>query len=274
MSVVPVPAQHALFGYPVAKSLSPRIHAHFGQQCQIALEYRAVATQSGELPAALEAFTRAGGIGANVTLPLKTQAFALCAEVDRFAQAAGAVNTLVRRGQAWLGANTDGIGLIADLRQRQQLDMAGRRVLMIGAGGAARGVLAPLQAQGVAQIVIANRSEAGARALAEPLNLAWCTLDRLSELGAFDLIVHASSRGHDCQEALDWPSSLVSARTVLVELSYGVAAAPALSWASELEIVGIDGLGMLIEQAAEAFALWHGVRPDTSAIWGELRAEF
>ena len=266
-------AQHALFGHPVAKSLSPRIHAHFGQQCGIALEYRAIDTPSAEFAAALEAFTQAGGLGANVTLPLKTLALARCSEVDEYARAAGAVNTLVRRGQQWFGANTDGIGLIADLRQRQQLELSGRRVLMIGAGGAARGVLAPLQAQGVAEIVIANRSAEGARELAEPLNLPWHTLDQLADIGAFDLIVHASSRGHASSELPDWPTSIAAGGAVLVELSYGLASKPALSWASELEIVGIDGLGMLIEQAAEAFALWHGVRPETSGIWGELRAE-
>lgn len=267
------PAQHALFGHPVAKSLSPRIHAHFGQQCGIALDYRAIDTQREDFAATLEAFTQAGGLGANVTLPLKTQALQFCVELDRYAHAAGAVNTLVRRGAHWFGANTDGIGLIADLRQRQRLELSGRRVLMIGAGGAARGVIAPLQAQGVGEIVIANRSATGAKALAEPLQLPCCTLDQLATLGAFDLIVHASSRGHDDSALPDWPASLASKQAVLVDLSYGQAAAPALAWASELEIVGIDGLGMLIEQAAEAFALWHGVRPETSGIWGQLRAE-
>lgn len=266
-------SQHALFGHPVAKSLSPRIHAQFGKQCGIALEYRAIDTEAEAFASALETFAKAGGIGANVTLPLKTQALAFCSDLDPYAQAAGAVNTLVRRGNHWFGANTDGIGLIADLRQRQHLRLSGRRVLMIGAGGAARGVLAPLQAEGVDEIVIVNRSAEGAKALAEPLQLAWSTLDQLGSLGAFDLIVHASSRGHAERAPVDWPAQLASPQAVLVELSYGQAAAPTLAWASELEIVGIDGLGMLIEQAAEAFALWHGIRPDTQAIWAQLRAE-
>lgn len=273
MSAQHGPAQHALFGHPVDKSLSPRIHAHFGQQCAIALEYRAIDTQAEDFANALEVFSQAGGLGANVTLPLKTQALSFCHALDPYAQAAGAVNTLVRRGAHWFGANTDGIGLMADLRQRQQLELSGRRVLIIGAGGAARGVLVPLQAEGVAEIVIANRSASGARTLAEPLQLPWCTLDQLPSLGAFDLIVHASSRGHADSALPDWPTSLAAKQAVLVDLSYGQAAAPALAWASELEIVGIDGLGMLIEQAAEAFALWHGVRPETRTIWGQLRAE-
>jgi shikimate dehydrogenase len=271
--------QCAVFGSPIAHSLSPRIHAAFAAQCHIALDYQAILASKATFEDALAQFASAGGMGANVTLPLKTDSLALCATLDAHASRAGAVNTLIRLPDAagsarWHGANTDGIGLVRDLTERHQLALTGRRTLIIGAGGAARGVLGPLQDGGLGEVVIVNRSADKARALAELFGAQHAELADLATLGAFDFIVHASSAGHLNADAQpQWPQSLVQAGTVLVDLSYGQAAKPALAWACEVEAMGLDGLGMLIEQAAEAFFLWHGQRPLTAPVWGMLRAE-
>ena len=236
------------------------------------MEYRAIEAPAASFANVLHEFAEHGGVGANVTLPLKALALTLCKSLNASAERAGAVNTLVRVDNAWHGANTDGIGLVRDLTQRQQLNLQGRRLLLIGAGGAARGVIAPLLAAGVSDLVVANRSVDRAQALAEQFNGRACALDMLKNQGAFDLIVHASSAGHSEFVLPSWPESLVQAGTALVDLSYGAASKPALAWASELDVVAFDGLGMLIEQAAEAFYLWHHQRPDTAPVWGVLRA--
>ncbi len=264
--------QFAVFGAPIKHSLSPKIHATFAAQCDVALEYRAIEAHSADFAITLSDFAARGGVGANVTLPLKELALTLCKTVDASAKRAGAVNTLIRTANAWRGANTDGIGLVRDLTQRQQLNLQGRRLLLIGAGGAARGVLGPLFDAGAVDLVIANRSVEKAQVLAQQFNGKACALEQLGNQGAFDLIVHASSAGHGEFALPSWPETLVRAGTALVDLSYGIASKPALAWASELEIVAFDGLGMLIEQAAEAFYLWHHLRPDTAPIWGLLRA--
>jgi len=265
-------AQFAVFGTPIKHSLSPKIHAAFAAQCGVALEYRAIEAHAADFASTLSDFAAHGGIGANVTLPLKALALTLCASLDASAERAGAVNTLIRKDDAWHGANTDGIGLVRDLTQRQQLNLQGRRLLMIGAGGAARGVLGPLLDAGAIDLVIANRSVDKAQALAQQFNGRACALDQLGNQAAFDLIVHASSAGHDEFVLPSWPESLVRSGTALVDLSYGMASKPALAWASEFDIVAFDGLGMLIEQAAQAFYLWHHQRPDTAPVWGMLRA--
>ena len=268
-----VQAPHfAVFGSPIKHSLSPKIHAVFAAQCAIAMDYRAIEAHPADFASILSDFAAHGGVGANVTLPLKALALTLCSSLDASAERAGAVNTLICIDNGWHGANTDGIGLVRDLTQRQQLNLQGRRLLLIGAGGAARGVLGPLLDAGAVDLVIANRSLDKAQALAQQFNGLACALDQLKDQGAFDLIVHASSAGHSDFVLPSWPESLVRAGTALVDLSYGVASKPALAWASELDIVAFDGLGMLIEQAAEAFYLWHHQRPDTAPVWGLLRA--
>jgi shikimate dehydrogenase len=268
--------QFAVFGQPIAHSLSPQIHQAFATQFGIALSYERIECNAAQFETLLAQFKNQGAAGANVTLPLKQIAPSFCVQLDAAAQTAGSVNTLIRRGDDWLGANTDGIGLIRDLTIRHGLDLSGKSLLMIGAGGAARGVMGAFKAAGVAQIVIANRTLARAESLAAQFLETAVALESLAETGSFDVIVHASSAGHQASrfEMPAWPKSIAHGQSVLVDLSYGTAAAPALAFASELEIQAFDGLGMLIEQAAEAFYLWHGVRPDTAPIWGQLRAQF
>ena len=267
----------AVFGHPVAHSLSPRIHAAFGKQAGIDIDYVAIDAQAGDFAAALAAFAARGGAGANVTLPLKEAAFALCADTSERARRAGAVNTLVRNGDDWHGDNTDGAGLVRDLTGRHGLDLRARRTLLIGAGGAARGVAPSLLDAGIGDLFVVNRTPQRADTLvdvlAQPGRVHPRYLDDLVALGEFDLIINATSAARTGQIPT-LPRALVGRRTAAVDLSYGEAAIPFLAWARASGCHDmVDGLGMLVEQAALSFARWNAVEPETDAIYGALRAE-
>jgi shikimate dehydrogenase len=267
---------YAVFGHPVAHSLSPRIHAAFGRQSGIAVDYRAIDVEPGQFTHALAEFVTQGGAGANVTLPLKLAAFSLCDDLTERARRAGAVNTLVRNGDTWHGDNTDGTGLVRDLTERRSLDLRARRTLLIGAGGAARGVAPALLDAGIGDLFIVNRTpqrtDALADALAEPARVHPRYLTDLAALGEFDLVVNATSAGRD-GTLVPLPRSLVGRRCAAVDLNYGEAAIPFLAWARASGCHdAVDGLGMLVEQAAESFARWHGVRPETDAVYESLRS--
>lgn len=268
------PSRHAVIGDPVAHSLSPQIHEQFGAQLGIALRYTRIRATVDELPALLARLHAEGWAGLNVTLPHKTQALALSVEAGEAARQAGAANTLVREAQGWRAENTDGAGLVADLA-RLGVDVAGARVLVLGAGGAARGILGPLLVQGPAELVLSSRNPWKPEALAETFgalgNYRPCSHYALKG-DRFDLVVNATSVGHDGR-FLRLPAGLFAAGGVAYDLSYGAAHAPFSAWAAEQGAARIhDGLGMLIEQAAEAFALWHGRRPDTGPVHEALRA--
>ena len=267
----------AVFGHPVAHSLSPRIHAAFGKQAGIDLDYVAIDAQPADFADALAAFAARGGNGANVTLPLKEAAFALCADTSERARRAGAVNTLVRNGDDWHGDNTDGAGLVRDLTGRHGLDLRARRTLLIGAGGAARGVAPSLLDAGIGDLFVVNRTPQRADALvdvlAQPGRVHPRYLDDLVALGEFDLIINATSAARTGQIPT-LPRALVGRRTAAVDLSYGEAAIPFLAWARASGCHDmVDGLGMLVEQAALSFARWTGKEPETDAIYGTLRGE-
>ena len=267
--------RHAVFGHPVAHSLSPRIQARFGKQTGIALEYVAIDTTPEDFAAALDLFTATGGSGANVTLPLKEAALALCNSVSDRAKRAGAVNTLVRDSEGWRGDNTDGIGLLRDLGDRHSVDLRERRTLLLGAGGAAHGVAPSLLDAGIGDLFIVNRTTARADALVDKLGLPKRVHSRYFEdlpaLGEFDLIVNATAAARN-GGLPKLPMSLVGPRTACVDLSYGEAAIPFLAWARAARAHDvIDGVGMLVEQAAESFKLWHGVRPHTDEAYAALR---
>ena len=266
--------RYAVFGSPVAHSQSPRIHAAFARQTGIALDYVAIEAGHADFAAVLAA---SGVDGGNVTLPLKEDAFALCAgNVSTRARRAGAVNTLVRAGDGWHGDNTDGLGLVRDLTERHGLDLRDRRVLLLGAGGAARGVAPALLDAGIRTLYVANRTAARADALADALGdparvhpRGW---DDLPALGEFDLLLNATSatRGGTLPAL---PMALAAPRSVAVDLGYGEAAVAFLAWARAAACAqALDGLGMLVEQAAESFLLWHGVRPETDPVYASLRA--
>ncbi|MGJ7904537.1 shikimate dehydrogenase [Lysobacter sp. 1R34A] len=267
--------RYAVFGHPVSHSLSPRIHAAFGRQLGIALDYIAIDAAPEQFDAALAAFAAEGGLGANITLPLKTRAAAICSHLSERAQRAGAVNTLIRSATGWEGDNTDGTGLIRDLTERHGLDLRSRRTLLIGAGGAARGVAPALLDAGIGDLYIVNRTSERADALADALGMPGRVHPRyladVGTLGNFDLIVNATSAARD--DAMPTlPMSLATPRTAAVDLSYGEVAIPFLAWA---KVAGahdrIDGLGMLVEQAAESFERWHRKRPDTDPVYAMLR---
>jgi shikimate dehydrogenase len=266
--------RYAVFGHPVAHSLSPRIHAAFARQTGIALEY--VAIDARDFTQALRAFAADGGLGANVTLPHKQHAAEVCNALSARARRAGAVNTLTRADDGWHGDNTDGAGLVRDLTGRHRLDLRKRRTLLLGAGGGARGVAPALLDAGIGDLFIVNRTadraDALADALGEPGRVHPRYFDDLVGLGEFDLILNATSAAREGAFP-PLPMSLVGARTTAVDLNYGEAAIPFLAWAKAAGgRDAIDGLGMLVEQAAESFALWHHIRPDTDAIYEDLRA--
>lgn len=269
------PARYAVFGHPIGHSLSPAIHRAFGEQCGIALDYTAIDAPPDAFAATVRRFL-ADAHGANVSLPHKAAAFALADERSAAAVRSGSANVLTRRADGRLDAhNTDGAGLVRDLAGRQQCMLAGRRVLLLGAGGAARGVAWDLLDAGVEELTVANRTADTAAALAGALGVTRARArywEDLSELGSFDLIVHATSAGV-LGQPLALPRSLVNPQTVGYDLSYGKGARGFLDW---LRAAGAraacDGLGMLVEQAADAFALWHGTRPDTDPVYARLRA--
>jgi shikimate dehydrogenase len=263
--------RYAVFGHPVSHSLSPRIHAAFARQAGIDLSY--VAIDAPDLGAALAAFD---GDGANVTLPHKAAAAAACTSLGEAARRCGVVNTLTRRDGGWHGDNTDGIGLVRDITGRHRLDLRGRRALLLGAGGGARGVAPALLDAGIADLFVVNRTPARADALADMLGAPGRVhsryFDDLGALGEFDLVVNATSATRQDGALPPLPMSLAGRRTAAVDLSYGEAAVGFLAWARAAGVRdAVDGLGMLVEQAAESFRLWHGVSPDTDAVYATLR---
>ncbi len=264
---------YAVFGSPITHSQSPRIHAAFAKQTGIAMDYVAIEASHDDFRDKLAA---SGVAGANVTLPLKQDAFALCKTTSSRASRARAVNTLIRDGDGWHGDNTDGIGLVRNLTERHGLDLRQRRVLMLGAGGAAHGVAPALLDAGVREMVIVNRTVARAEqladALGEPDRVHARGWDALTSLGSFDLLINATAASRS-GALLALPMALAESRSDAVDLSYGEAAVAFLAWARAAGCLkAVDGLGMLVEQAAESFKLWHGVRPQTDAVYAELSA--
>ena len=272
------PAQFAVFGHPISHSLSPAIHQAFAQQCGIELAYRAIDVPPADFADAVRRFFADGGRGANVTLPHKAAAFALADQHSVAATRAGTANVLTRREDGRLAAhNTDGDGMVRDLAERHEIDLRGHDTLLLGAGGAARGVAWPLLDAGVRSLTIVNRSPAAADALAdaigEPARVRTRYWDDLATIGSFDLIVNATSAGV-LGAALQLPFALLGSRAVCYDLSYGQAAAGFIGWARAAGArYACDGLGMLVQPAADAVALWHGQRPDTEPVYQTLRRQ-
>jgi len=269
-------SRYAVFGHPVAHSLSPRIHRAFARQAGTTVDYNLIDVDPDGFGEALRAFAGAGGVGANVTLPLKEAAYTLATSSTERARRAGAVNTLTRTADGWAGDNTDGAGLVRDLTERHRLDLRGRRVLLLGAGGAAHGIAPALLDAGIDSMIVANRHADRADrlvdALDQPSRVSSRYWDDLGTIGDFELIINATSAGRE-HGKFQLPFSLAKPRFDAVDLSYGEAAIGFLAWARAAEAEhAIDGLGMLVEQAAESFEQWHGKRPDTDPVYAELRA--
>ncbi len=262
----------ALFGQPVSHSRSAQIHTAFARQTGMEVDYRVVETAPGELPDALSALRRDGGVGANLTVPLKQDGYRLCDSLDEPARMAGAVNTLLWQGTGWKGFNTDGAGLAGDL-ERLGLDPGGRMVLILGAGGAAAGILGPLLDKSPAGVLIANRSADKARSLARASGSGLVEggpLDTPDDREPFDLIIQATSLGHQGAGARLKPGWLHS-RTVVYDLNYGPAHQSFATECARHNLSCHDGLGMLVGQAAASFKIWTGTRPRVEPVIRLLR---
>ncbi|MGL9760449.1 MAG: shikimate dehydrogenase [Symbiopectobacterium sp.] len=258
----------AVFGHPIAHSKSPQIHALFSEQVRIALTYERLLAPLDSFEQMLRDFFQAGALGANITTPFKERAYQEVDELSRRASLAGAVNTVKRLEDGrLLGDNTDGIGLLSDL-QRLALVMPQDRVLLIGAGGASRGVIQPLLSYGCS-LVVTNRTLTKAEALAtlfQPMgSIDALPLDRL-EGENFDLIINSTSSGI-AGDIPKLPASLITASTRCYDMFYQASPTPFLLWCQQQEASQLaNGFGMLINQAAHAFFLWHGVMPDITPV--------
>ncbi len=249
------------------------MHARFAELTGQLIAYEAIDVPPGDFTAALERFLAAGGKGVNITVPHKLAAFDAADVLTPRAQHAGAVNTLALQVQGLLGDNTDGAGLLRDLQHNLGIELAGRRILLVGAGGAARGVLGPMLDAGPGSVLVANRSPRPAVELAARFAsdgpVSGVALEGARD--AFDLVINATSASLSGEvPALD--TSIIGAHTFCYDLAYGTGPTAFLRWASAHGAEGVaDGLGMLVEQAAESFELWRGVRPPTAQVLGELR---
>jgi len=270
------PDLYAVMGNPIAHSKSPQIHAAFARQTGQRIEYRAIQVDPGGFAQAVGNFFASGGQGLNVTVPFKQEAWRLVHEHGPEAERAGAVNTILRDSpEHYIGRNTDGIGLVRDILQNHQGRIEGQRLLLVGAGGAARGVLQPLLQQGPQRLVIANRTPDRAIALARDFaDLGEVRGGGFADLEGeeFDLIINASAASlHG--EVPPLPDHCLAEGGWCYDMMYGSAPTPFVRWGREHGAgVSLDGLGMLVEQAAESFYLWRGVRPDTAPVIAEVRA--
>ena len=270
------PDAYCVFGNPIAHSKSPAIHAAFAQQTGEAIVYERRLAPLDGFALAARGFAAEGGKGANVTVPFKLDACALATELTPRAKAAGAVNTLRFDGDVILGDNTDGAGLVADIVRNAGVAIAGKRVLLLGAGGAARGVVLPLLQEQPSELFIANRTVATAQALVAQFQEAGQGVDGLraggfeQPEGQFDIVINATSASL-AGDLPPVPTTVFGSHTLALDMMYGAAPTVFMDFAAGNGAQVRDGLGMLVEQAAEAFFVWRGVRPDTQQLLALLR---
>ena len=269
--------RYAVFGNPIGHSKSPQIHQAFATQTQQDLNYEALLAPVDAFAESFQQFLQDQGRGCNITVPFKKDAFELADQLTDRAQRAGAVNTLWQDAEGVVhGDTTDGVGLVRDLTDNQQLDLEGKRILILGAGGAVRGVIEPILAKKPSQLVIANRTVSKAEQLA----------DLFAEFGAisgcgftdlvgqeFDLVINGTAASL-AGELPPLPDGLLAEGAACYDMMYSKDATVFNTWALEHGAVkAIDGLGMLVEQAAESFKIWRGVQPETQAVMDHLREQ-
>ncbi|MFP4251515.1 MAG: shikimate dehydrogenase [Guyparkeria sp.] len=274
------PALYAVIGNPIEHSRSPLIHRAFARQFDLELTYEKIWAPIDGFEEAVNAFVKRGGRGMNVTVPFKLEAFDLAGRHSERAERALAANTLVFApdpAEPIFADNTDGVGLVNDLTFHG-VNVSGRRLLILGAGGATRGVLAPLLQQAPEELVIANRNPERAYGLVEEFSdaagdcqLSGCPLAGIEE-SRFDLIINATPASLTAQLP-PLPDALVGSGTVAYDMAYGAEPTVFMEWGESRGARALDGLGMLVEQAAESFTLWHGKRPDTAPVRELLREE-
>lgn len=268
--------EYALMGHPVTQSVSPRIHQQFAQQTGQAIRYHRIDVQPDGFEDAVRRFVEDGGRGLNVTVPHKRAAHDLADKVSMNARIAAAANTLSVDADGTLVAdNTDGTGLVRDLMGNLGFAPQDKRILLVGAGGAARGALGALLGESPRQVMVANRNESRALELAQGMaglgEVAACPLEGIDGDG-FDLVINATSAGL-AGELPAIPGGAVSG-AVCYDMAYGAASRAFARWARERGAADVhDGVGMLVEQAAESFFLWRGVRPETAPVIADLRAD-
>jgi len=269
----------AIFGSPVKHSLSPRIHQLFAKQAGIPVDYKGIEVSADFLSREVQKLADTGGCGCNITLPLKNRAFTLANGASERATAAQAANTLIfKTPNRWFADNTDGPGLVRDLVENLAIDIHGQRICVIGAGGAAAGILYDLLTQKPAGLTVFNRTVERAKGLVErfralndeAVSLYAAGLDDMRAPASFDLVLNTTSTGH-FREAPVLTENLFAPHTVCYDLSYGAAHEALNEWCRVRGFRCHDGLGMLVEQAAESFFLWTGFRPDTAPVINTLR---
>ena len=266
--------RYGVMGYPVSHSRSPVIHRLFAIQTGQDLQYELLQVRPDNLNTAILQFQRTGGKGLNITLPHKSEVTKLADELSDRATRAGAVNTLSFADDHIKADNTDGVGLIRDLKANLGLQLAGCNILILGAGGSTRGIVGPLLDEQPANITIANRTLDKARGLADYFSqdgsVNACRFDDVRSGLDFQLVINATSAGVK-GETPPYPATAVADTTVCYDLSYGLSATPFSRWATEQNAAqSFMGWGMLVEQAAESFQIWRGVRPDTTAVLKQL----
>jgi len=274
-----MPGRYVVAGNPVAHSQSPFIHAAFAAQTGEPIVYERLLCPPDAFAETVRTFATGGGSGCNVTMPFKFDAWALAARRSERARIAGACNVLRFDADGWFGDNTDGAGLVRDIERNAEVELRGARVLLVGAGGGAAGALGPLIASGAREVVVANRSVARAEALVARhlqefgavvgAHMAAAPLDACGP--AFDVVVNASASSVS-GAPVPVAGSVLKRGALALDMMYGAAAEPFLVWAAEHGARARDGLGMLVEQAAEAFLLWRGVAPETAPVLRALRA--
>ena len=267
--------KYAVIGNPISHSKSPKIHKAFAKQEGIQIDYQRILADETNFTETVNEFKSAGGLGLNVTLPFKVMAFQQCKTLDKYAKAAHSVNTVSFDKQGkWLGANTDGLGLLKDLTTNLGLDLTSKKILIMGAGGSTRGILLPLLQQHPSSLVIVNRDTKKALDLKEIFcaygNLHACAY---SDLGnqTFDLIINATSAS--LKDSLPpITDTILASASACYDLYYSDSDTSFIRWAKSLGIkTCADGLGMLIEQAAESYYIWRGFKPDTRHVYELLR---
>lgn len=262
--------RYGVMGYPVSHSRSPVIHRLFALQTGQDLQYELLQVSPEKLEPALRQFQRTGGKGLNITVPHKSDVTRLVDQLSERASTAGAVNTLTFKNGEILGDNTDGFGLLRDLVVNHGLSLEDSNILILGAGGATRGIVGPLLEMKPASLRIANRTLDKAQALAEHFSrsgpVTACRFNVVPVSEPYDLIINATSAGlHG--EAPPYPSAAVAEQTVCYDLSYGLKPTPFSAWAREHGAAqSVMGWGMLVEQAAESFRIWRNVQPDTAEV--------
>lgn len=275
MTPEPMTDRYAVIGNPIAHSKSPQVHALFAQQTRQTMIYERLLAPLEGFAASVQDFIDQGGRGANVTVPFKREAFALAEELTPRAQSAGAVNTLSFSAGRIKGDNTDGIGLVRDIMINAAVPLKECSVLLLGAGGAARGVILPLIEANIASLVIANRTEDRALELAQQFS-ASTTPVSASTFGQldrpFDVIINATSASLS-SELPPVPDAVFGPETFAYDMMYSAQPTLFMQHAAQRGAQVRDGLGMLVEQAAESFYIWRGVRPETASVYQWLRGQ-